>query len=396
MSNEPTPQAPADEREALQELLCGFRLSNFVDDLGDAGRLVDRLSVGPDISDGQAQIEMLADDIACFYADRASTGSTSQAPAPADERSEFERWAFEPDEPNMVQAPAADERDLFEAWAVKDAHAYRSEHAGLIWPDGGECEAWSAWQARASRSGTVHAALNADQGHPAVQPVEPAACSTADQRSLSAVDAWQPIETAPKDGTRILLGYFPETGGSGCEVAWWHSTHTKWCGRVLLNADGHFSPTHWMPLPPAPGASPLPADQGHPAVPHVEPAAFSTADQRSLSEVESLRDCLDSWHDVTAERRRQMEVEGWTPEHDDEHRRGEMASAAAAYAAQAGAMMRLGTSFYDSDPPPSIEWPWARGWWKPGPPRRMLVKAGALILAEIERLDRAATEGAPQ
>ncbi len=34
-------------------------------------------------------------------------------------------------------------------------------------------------------------------------------------------------------------------------------------------------------------------------------------------------------------------------------------------------------------------WPWAEEWWKPINPRRNLVKAAALILAEIERLDRA-------
>jgi hypothetical protein len=34
-------------------------------------------------------------------------------------------------------------------------------------------------------------------------------------------------------------------------------------------------------------------------------------------------------------------------------------------------------------------WPWSQDWWKPTNPRRDLVKAGALIAAEIERLDRA-------
>jgi hypothetical protein len=33
-------------------------------------------------------------------------------------------------------------------------------------------------------------------------------------------------------------------------------------------------------------------------------------------------------------------------------------------------------------------WPWAPELWKPANARRDLVKAGALILAEIERLDR--------
>ena len=86
--------------------------------------------------------------------------------------------------------------------------------------------------------------------------------------------------------------------------------------------------------------------------------------------------------DVAAERRRQIEVEGWTPEHDDEHVAGELATAGASYAlvAVGYGLLALRT------------WPWPAGL-KPTTPRRDLVKAGALILAEIERLDRAATEG---
>ena len=62
---------------------------------------------------------------------------------------------------------------------------------------------------------------------------------------------WQPIETAPRDGTEILLGYFLEAGGGGRpSVAFWHDIHKKWCGNEgLLNAEGYFSPTHWQPLP---------------------------------------------------------------------------------------------------------------------------------------------------
>ena len=36
--------------------------------------------------------------------------------------------------------------------------------------------------------------------------------------------------------------------------------------------------------------------------------------------------------DVSAERQRQQSVEGWTPEHDDEHLGYELSSAAVAYA----------------------------------------------------------------
>jgi hypothetical protein len=89
--------------------------------------------------------------------------------------------------------------------------------------------------------------------------------------------------------------------------------------------------------------------------------------------------------DVLAERRRQVEAEGWTPEHDDEHGHGEMAMAASCYAKHYVLLPAL------SDVP--ALWPWGARWWKPSDPRRNLIKAGALILAEIERLDRAALAG---
>lgn len=87
--------------------------------------------------------------------------------------------------------------------------------------------------------------------------------------------------------------------------------------------------------------------------------------------------------DVLAERRRQVEAEGWTAKHDNEHDEGEMGAAAACYAlAGVGQMVPL-----------NVAWPWARGWWKPKGGRRDLVEAGALILAEIERLDRITPPG---
>lgn len=85
--------------------------------------------------------------------------------------------------------------------------------------------------------------------------------------------------------------------------------------------------------------------------------------------------------EIAAERRRQVEAEGWTPEHDDEHWGGEMAHAAASYAC------------------PLIQpyaWPWDPEWWKPTTPRRNLIKAAALLVAEIERLDRADAREASQ
>ncbi|WP_225037712.1 hypothetical protein [Pseudomonas aeruginosa] len=101
-----------------------------------------------------------------------------------------------------------------------------------------------------------------------------------------------------------------------------------------------------------------------------------------------------AWLDVQAERRRQVEAENWTPEHDDQHSDGQMAQAAGCYALHAGGIgtdwpggIRNGSALF---------WPWDEEWWKPSTARRDMVKACALGLAEIERLDRvAASQGGP-
>lgn len=96
---------------------------------------------------------------------------------------------------------------------------------------------------------------------------------------------------------------------------------------------------------------------------------------------------------IADERLRQIEVEDWTPEHDDCHDSACLAVAAACYALNTASRLgRLHGSWkkvyaeqaeklwpFDSDP-----------WWKPSSdPVRDLVKAGALIAAEIDRLQRA-------
>jgi hypothetical protein len=93
---------------------------------------------------------------------------------------------------------------------------------------------------------------------------------------------------------------------------------------------------------------------------------------------------MSAINEIAAERQRQIEAEGWTPEHDDEHDGEELAKAAGCYALGTTRIYnhrgdRVGYSF----------WPWDIKWWKPTDRRRDLVKAGALIVAEIERLDRA-------
>lgn len=88
--------------------------------------------------------------------------------------------------------------------------------------------------------------------------------------------------------------------------------------------------------------------------------------------------------DVILERKRQFNIEGWSHEHDDQHDTGELAAAASCYA-------NYTQAYPESSPPP--HWPWSKDWWKPKDKRSNLVRAGALILAEIERLDRS-TKGA--
>ncbi|EIV7932373.1 ead/Ea22-like family protein [Klebsiella pneumoniae] len=101
--------------------------------------------------------------------------------------------------------------------------------------------------------------------------------------------------------------------------------------------------------------------------------------QARIAELES-RTVTVAAADVLAERQRQVTAEGWTAERDDGYQNSELADAAACYAIHA----------HNQGFSTPAHWPWSQDWWKQTSPRRDLVKAGALILAEIERLDRAA------
>ena len=95
---------------------------------------------------------------------------------------------------------------------------------------------------------------------------------------------------------------------------------------------------------------------------------------------------------IVEERQRQITEEGWTTEHDDEHVDGELADAAACYAMNVRTRLVLS---WRSNILRSV-WPksWTLNWWKPSSDNRIrdLVKAGALIVAEIERLQRQETK----
>jgi hypothetical protein len=84
---------------------------------------------------------------------------------------------------------------------------------------------------------------------------------------------------------------------------------------------------------------------------------------------------------VIAERFRQVEGEGWSTDHDDQHASGELARAGGCYADRAGLPGRTVSDIPD-------RWPWSRDWWKPAGFRRDLVRSAALIIAEGEKFDR--------
>ena len=107
---------------------------------------------------------------------------------------------------------------------------------------------------------------------------------------------------------------------------------------------------------------------------------------------------------IAKERQRQVSVEGWTPQHDDEHKDGEMAIAAACYAAPYSIKADICRIVPCSCREATCEhwggviekrgwqdpWPWSGEWDKRGKHERIrqLEIAGALLAAEIDRLLR--------
>lgn len=104
---------------------------------------------------------------------------------------------------------------------------------------------------------------------------------------------------------------------------------------------------------------------------------------------------------ILAERMRQETGEGWDEAHDDEHVNGELAMVAACYATPMATVSQdeaVDVSGGRGETPvwerqkfrvPKL-WPpaWHASWWKPKDRERDLVRAAALIMAELERLRR--------
>ncbi len=93
--------------------------------------------------------------------------------------------------------------------------------------------------------------------------------------------------------------------------------------------------------------------------------------------------------DIKRKRQRQVVVHGWSRRHDDEeHNDGSLATAAIPYIQSANRQL-LGLT----DEELQVYWPWAEGDPNLNQPRReLLLNAAALLVAEIERLDRQVCE----
>jgi hypothetical protein len=90
--------------------------------------------------------------------------------------------------------------------------------------------------------------------------------------------------------------------------------------------------------------------------------------------------------DVLAERQRQIHAEGFDEAHDEKHEEGQLALAAICYA--------IPLDMWDEGFQEKY-WPWGNEWFKPKDYRRDLVRAAALIIAEIDRMDRAMLDSEP-
>lgn len=92
---------------------------------------------------------------------------------------------------------------------------------------------------------------------------------------------------------------------------------------------------------------------------------------------------------IAKERQRQIEKEGYTHQNDDKHKRTELIQAAMCYIHIAYNRALGAKALIDVQDVP-LMWPWRKEFWKPTPDDRIreLTKAGALIAAEIDRLQR--------
>jgi hypothetical protein len=106
--------------------------------------------------------------------------------------------------------------------------------------------------------------------------------------------------------------------------------------------------------------------------------------------VDIAREVLTGVELIARERERQQYEEGWDSEHDEQHTKGEIAIAAACYAANDTTAWVVKRAKPGATEIAADAWPWAKRWDKRDthPRLRALAIAGALIAAEIDRLQR--------
>lgn len=97
---------------------------------------------------------------------------------------------------------------------------------------------------------------------------------------------------------------------------------------------------------------------------------------------------------IADERQRQVDAEGYNAENDADYKAGELANAALAYVEVAAMDLAAGGRSHIAMRAPPACWPWHRLWWKPRDARRDLVRAGALIAAQLDVID-SASDAAP-
>jgi hypothetical protein len=128
------------------------------------------------------------------------------------------------------------ERQIEEAHKAIPAHCWRDPPKGRAWTIGEAITSLAAENEKLRSLTVVQESLIRK--------------SEAANEKLRAALQWQPIETAPRDGTPVLVGW---------DTGWWdadkcHCEDGVW---GYLNSDMSFTPfneqpTHWLPLPPPP------------------------------------------------------------------------------------------------------------------------------------------------